>query len=145
MKRIACWGAAAALVTAFGFSAPALALSTKECSTKYQAAKGDGSLNGRSWPDYRKAECGPTATPAAATAPAPGPTPAATTTAQRGTGTYPAAIDPKYAAESAGKGRMHTCLDAYKAAKAGGTLGDAKWISRGGGYYSACNAHLKGA
>ena len=58
--------------------------------------------------------------------------------------TYPSAIDPKYSSESAGKGRMHTCLDSYKAAKASGTLGDAKWIQKGGGYYSACNAHLKG-
>jgi hypothetical protein len=39
---------------------------------------------------------------------------------------------------------MHTCLDAYNAAKAGGTLGGTKWIEKGGGYYSACNARLKG-
>jgi hypothetical protein len=57
---------------------------------------------------------------------------------------YPSAIDPKYAKESAGKARMHTCLDSYNAAKAAGTLGDAKWIQKGGGYYSECNKRLKG-
>lgn len=38
---------------------------------------------------------------------------------------------------------MHTCLDSYNAAKAAGTLGDAKWIQKGG-YYSVCNARLRG-
>ncbi len=40
---------------------------------------------------------------------------------------------------------MHTCLDSYKAAMASDTLGGMRWIQKGGGYYSACNAHLKGA
>jgi hypothetical protein len=146
------------------FATPAAALSTKDCSVKYQAAKQAGTLNGQKWNDFRKAECG--APPDAATttvpnplAPAgtkPAPTTAApasapATTAAKptlapstaGSAAYPAAVDPKYAKESAGKARMHTCLDSYNAAKAAGTLGGAKWIQKGGGYYSACNARLK--
>lgn len=150
MNRIAL----AALSTAFLFSAsaPAFALSSKECSTKFKAATADGSASGRKYADYRKAECGAgaSAMPAAATAAAPEPAPArAAPTARRGATAapgevaYPSAIDPRYAKESAGKGRMHTCLDAYKAAKAAGTLGTTKWIQKGGGYYSTCNSRLK--
>ncbi|MCJ2056543.1 hypothetical protein MKL09_08250 [Methylobacterium sp. J-048] len=149
---------AGALVT------PAAALSAKDCSTKYQAAKQAGTLNGQKWNDFRKAECGadasgttantvpnpvaPGATKTAAPAPAPAPAaPAARPTAAApaaGTAAYPSAVDPKYASESAGKARMHTCLDSYNAAKSAGTLGDAKWIQKGGGYYSVCNKRLKG-
>jgi hypothetical protein len=60
---------------------------------------------------------------------------------------FPQAISPKYASESAGKGRLHTCLDQYNANKAaGGGAGNGgmKWIEKGGGYYSACNKGLKG-
>ncbi len=70
---------------------------------------------------------------------APAPAPAAA-----GAAAYPARVDPKYASEPAGKQRMHTCLDSYNAAKAAGTLGGAKWIQKGGGYYSECNKRLKG-
>ncbi|MCJ2097411.1 hypothetical protein [Methylobacterium sp. E-046] len=147
-------------------TAPAAALSAKDCSVKYQAAKQAGTLNGQKWNDFRKAECGSPPDAATTTVPNPvaasaakpsAPAPAPTTTAARPTATaapapsattgsaaYPSAVDPKYAKESAGKARMHTCLDSYNAAKAAGTLSDAKWIQKGGGYYSACNAQLKG-
>ncbi|GJE14599.1 hypothetical protein [Methylobacterium longum] len=151
---------------AFGLGAlatPAAALSSKDCSVKYQAAKQAGTLNGQKWNDFRKAECGASPDAATNTVPNPvaagaakpsAPAPAPTTTAARptaapapsaatGSAAYPSAVDPKYAKESAGKARMHTCLDSYNAAKAAGSLGDAKWIQKGGGYYSACNARLK--
>lgn len=129
---------------------PAHALSMKECSAKYQEAKKAGGT--LSWSDFRKAQCGteasaaPAAPPATAPAAAP-PAPAAKSAAApaaAGSVSYPTAVDPKYAKETPGKARMHTCLDAYNAAKAAGTLGDVKWIQKGGGYYSACNAKLKG-
>src|SRR5712692_5264739 len=66
---VAVTGFAALVVTA-----PAQALSTQECSAKYQAAKTAGTLNGQKWNDFRKAQCGadaaaaPAATPAAAPA-----------------------------------------------------------------------------
>ena len=58
---------------AFAAVSPAQALSTTECSAKYQAAKSAGTLNGQKWNDFRKAQCGADATPAAAPAAAPAP------------------------------------------------------------------------
>ncbi len=43
---------------AFAFSSPANALTMKECSAKYQAAKDAGTLGGLKWNDFRKAQCG---------------------------------------------------------------------------------------
>jgi len=135
-------------------ASPASALSMTECSAKYKAAKADGSLGGQSWKDFRKAKCGSdaAATPAAAPATAaakPAAKPAArTATAPAATASGPAvfpnAISPKYASESAGKGRMHTCVDQYNANKSTGANGGLKWIQKGGGYYSECNKRLKG-
>ena len=75
---------------AFAATAPAQALTTQECSAKYQAAKTAGTLNGQKWNDFRKAECAadaaaaPATAPAAAPAPAPAPcTPACRTTSRR--------------------------------------------------------------
>ena len=131
------------------------ALTMQECSAKYKAAKAAGTLNGMNWNDFRKAECGanaspgPTNPPTTSTVPA-GPPPAATevTRPPSGGGTtgavFPTAISPKYSSESAGKARMHTCLDQYKANKASNSNGGLKWIEKGGGYYSECNKRLKG-
>jgi hypothetical protein len=150
---------AASGVAALAASAPAQALTTQECSAKYQAAKSAGTLNGQKWNDFRKAQCGADATPAAAPAAPPpvaaAPVPAAPKEAKKeaapaaapatsGPAVYPSAIDPKYAKESAGKGRMHTCVDQYNANKATGGNGGMKWIQKGGGYYSECNKKLKG-
>ncbi len=57
--------------------------------------------------------------------------------------TFPKAINAQYASESAGKARLHTCVDAYHVAKSANSLGGLKWIQQGGGYYSLCNAALK--
>jgi hypothetical protein len=142
---------------AFMAVSPAHALSMSECSAKYKEAKTAGTLNGQKWNDFRKAECGAdaTATPAAAPGapppaaeakPAPAPKPmAAAPAAPTGNAVFPSAVDPKYAKESAGKARMHTCVDQYKANKATGGNGGLKWIMKGGGYYSECNKKLKGA
>jgi hypothetical protein len=134
---------------AFAAVSPAQALSTQECSAKYQAAKSAGTLNGQKWNDFRKAQCGADATPAAA-APAPAPAaaeakPAPAAPMPVGNAVFPSAVDPKYAKETAGKGRMHTCVDQYKANKETNGNGGMKWIQKGGGYYSECNKRLKGA
>jgi hypothetical protein len=129
---------------------PAHALTTKECSAKYQAAKKAGTLNGMKWNDFRKAQCGAEAT--AAPAPAPAPTPASTTTTAKpapapvatGNAVFPSAVSSKYSKDSPGKARMETCLDQYKANKASNGNGGLKWIQKGGGYYSECNKRLKG-
>jgi hypothetical protein len=141
-------------VAVSGFAAfatlPAQALTTQECSAKYQAAKSAGTLNGMKWNDFRKAECSadaaaaPAAAPATEAKPAPEPKPMAPPVAV-GNAVFPSAVDPKYASESAGKGRMHTCVDQYNANKATNGNGGMKWIMKGGGYYSECNKKLKGA
>jgi len=121
----------------------------KECSAKYKAAQTAGTLQGKTWNDFRKAECGAGASAAApaagAAAPAtlPPATPAAAPAAA-GNAVFPSSISTKYSSESAGKARMHTCLDQYNANKAGNTNGGLKWIQKGGGYYSECNKRLKG-
>ena len=124
---------------------PAGALTMKECSAKYEAAKTSGALGGQSWSDFRKTQCGTNAaaTPAATT---PAATPAVTPAAPKapGNAVFPTAVSPKYTNESVGKARMHTCLDQYKANKATNANGGLKWIEKGGGYYSECNKQLKG-
>src|SRR5208282_398159 len=136
----------------------AQALSMQECSAKYKAATVAGTLNGMKWNDFRKAECGSdaSATPAAAAPPATAPAPPATAPAptaapkpaaasrMNGNALFPNAVSQKYSTESAGKARMHTCLDQYHANKANNGNGDLKWIQKGGGYYSECNKRLKG-
>src|ERR1700744_998390 len=140
-------------LAAFAAVSPAQALTMQECSAKYKEAKSAGTLNGEKWNDFRKAQCGAdaAAAPASASAaaeakPAPAPSPMAAPAApvSVGNAVFPSAIDPKYAQESAGKGRMHTCVDQYKANKASNGNGGMKWIQKGGGYYSECNKHLKG-
>jgi hypothetical protein len=116
------------------------ALTMKECSVKYKAAKDAGTLNGQKWRDFRKAECGADAAAAPArTAATPAETPAAP-----GNAVFPSAISSKYSNESPGRARMHTCLDQYKANKASNGNGGLRWIQRGGGYYSECTKQLKG-
>jgi hypothetical protein len=127
---------------------PVQALTMKECSTKYQAAKAAGTLAGQTWRDFRKAQCGPDATSAPAAAPPGAAAPPTSAPATRpkpvGNAVFPTAISPKYSNESAGKARMHTCLDQYNANKAANGNGGLKWIQKGGGYYSECNKQLKG-
>jgi hypothetical protein len=169
-----CWAGMLGLAL---FSAPvatAHALTMKECSAKYQAAKSAGTLGGMKWSDFRKAECGagastaapspsttspsapgtgaPTAGPPSADTSAGATTPPArsrtvvnrTSAPSRGDAVFPSSVSPKYSGEPAGKARMHTCLDQYNANKATNGNGGMRWIERGGGYYSECNRRLKG-
>lgn len=145
--------AALAAVAAFAIAgaAPSFALTAQECSAKYNAAKTGGTLNGMKWNDFRKAQCADdaAAAPAKAAEPAkpaaeaakPAAKPAAAAVA--GAAVFPKAVDAQYAKESAGKARMHTCRDQYKANKASNGNGGLKWIMKGGGYYSQCNKALK--
>ena len=124
-------------------SSSAQALSMSECSAKYKAAKAAGTLSGMRWNDFRKAQCGAEAT----AAPAAGAQPTTTTPAAPvavGNAVFPSAVSPKYSNRSAGKARMETCLDQYRANKANNANGGLKWIQRGGGYYSECVRRLKG-
>jgi len=154
-------------LAAFAMTSQANALTAQECSAKYQAAKTAGTLGGQKWNDFRKAQCGADATAApaaaapAAAAPAAEPKEAAKKESKKeakaaakeaaapaapaGPAVYPNAVDPKYSKETAGKARMHTCVDQYNANKATNANGGMKWIQKGGGYYSECSKKLKGA
>jgi hypothetical protein len=127
-----------------------------ECSAKYKEAKANNTLNGMKWNDFRKAECGSEASAAPASAPAPASNTASAPPAAPkakpvpapmsvGNAVFPGSVSPKYSTMSAGKARMETCLDQYKANKTSNGNGGLKWIQRGGGYYSECNKRLKGA
>jgi len=143
------------LLSATALTSPAAAITQRECSQKYQAAKSAGTLGDKSWNDFRKTECVANA-PAAATEAPTKPSPAANatkeaapakpspTTAATSNAVFPTAVSPKYAKESAGRARMHTCRDQYNANKATNANGGLKWIVKGGGYYSECNKRLKG-
>jgi hypothetical protein len=148
-------------LAAFAMTSQANALTAQECSAKYQAAKTAGTLGGQKWNDFRKAQCGADATAAPAAAAPTAAVPAAEpkeaeskkeakaaakeAAAPSGPAVYPNAVDSKYAKETAGKARMHTCLDQYNANKASNGNGGMKWIQKGGGYYSECSKKLKGA
>ncbi len=125
---------------------PSVALTAKECSAKYKAAKTAGTLNGEAWNEFRKKECAgaePSAESKAATTEAkPATKPSAPTVAPTGA-VLPKTVDPKYAKKSAGKARFYTCLDQYHANKTSNGNGGLKWIQKGGGYYSLCNKALK--
>jgi hypothetical protein len=130
---------AGALIAAAGLAAaPVAALTMKECSAAYKAAQSSGTL-GMTWQQFRKAKCGPGATPGAA--PAPGLAPGGS--AYIPGAVFPPAVAPKYRDETPGKARMRTCLDQYRLNKASNANGGLKWVERGGGYYSECNKRLR--
>lgn len=160
--KITSFAMVAAALSGFALAmatAPAQALTAQECSAKYQAAKTAGTLGDQKWNDFRKAQCGADATPAAATTAAPKEAPKAAAApkeapkaaaapaaapAAAGAAVFPTAVSPKYSSETAGKARMHTCVDQYNANKATNANGGLKWIQKGGGYYSECTKKLKG-
>jgi hypothetical protein len=145
IRRIAICAALVALASATIVTSgqPARALTMKECSAKYQAAKSAGTLGGQNWRDFRKTQCGADATAATPAAAPPAATPA-TAPKPAGSAVFPTAVSPKYSSEAPGKARLHTCLDQYNANKATNANGGLKWIQKGGGYYSECNKQLKG-
>ena len=157
----------AAAVAAVALSAaPAGAQTTnrlKTCNDEWNAMKASGTVGDKKYADFRK-EC-----LARLTAPAPEPTPGGTAAVPPaaqppaaqppagsraaapsakpgapGEAVFPTAVAPKYASESAGRARMHTCLEQYNENKATGGNAGLKWIQKGGGYYSECNKRLKG-
>ena len=98
--------AAGGAIVALLASSPANALTMKECSAKYQAAKDAGALGDVKWNDFRKSQCGDAAEAAAPAKPA----------------------KKEAAATEEAKGlSMKECSAKYQAAKDAGTLGDVKW------------------
>jgi hypothetical protein len=149
-KRVAFCAAAICAGLAFS-AAPASAQSRmKTCNDEWNGMKAAGTVGDKKYADFRKECLTRTAAPAAA---APAPAPAAPTAAAKpaapaapaaaGAAVFPSTVSSKYSSESAGKARMHTCLDQYNANKAGTGNGGLHWIQKGGGYYSQCNTKLK--
>lgn len=144
-------------------SPSALALTAKECHAKFKAAGKAGTLNGQKYKDFKAAECGDVSTAATqqnmppaekeaaedkkVTSDAPA-SPGAgiaskPSTVSSGSTVFPGSVSTQYVKLSPGKARMKTCLDQYNANKSTGGNGSLKWIQKGGGYYSQCNAKLK--
>jgi hypothetical protein len=136
----------------------------KTCNDEWNAMKANNTVGDKKYADFRK-EClartaaTPAAEPAAPSAAAPAAPPAAkpapapksaaapakpAAPAAAGEPVFPTAVSPKYSTETAGKARMHTCLDQYNENKTGNGNGGLNWIQKGGGYYSECNKRLKG-
>jgi hypothetical protein len=106
-------------------SAPAKksSLSAPACSVRFLEAKVADKLNGRTYADFRRDECGEKDT----------------------TAVFPTAISPKYATEKdIDKARRLTCADQFTANKATNANGGLKWIEKDGGYYGECISRLKG-
>lgn len=142
---------AAGLLGGAMLAQPAAAMTLKECSTLYQAAKKDGTLGDATWSRFRASRCGgaspsPAAAPAAnQQAVANAPKAASAAPAPAIEALLPSVIDPKFAAEKPSLQRLHTCSLAYRAAKKDGKLAGLRWIQKGGGFYSQCVAKLKAA
>ncbi len=154
MKIIDLATLAALSLAPFVLSSAAHASTMTECSAKYKAAESAGTLNGMKWNDFRKAQCGTNAAAATPAAMSTDEEPTAsntdnmpepaTTTAKAPKGVvFPKKVDSKYSTETAGKARMHTCLDQYKIDKSSNSLDGLTWIKKGGGFYSICNSKLK--
>ncbi|AQS88521.1 hypothetical protein NCH01_17830 [Neoasaia chiangmaiensis] len=147
---------------------PAHAISARECHQKFTAAKKDGTLNGQKYKEFKAAQCGDASTAAveknstpadkaADTSASTKPAASTTTPASPGAGiasrpstvaagnvVFPSSVAAQYAKLTPGKARMKTCVDQYNANKTTGGNGNLKWIEKGGGYWSQCNAKLKG-
>jgi hypothetical protein len=97
----------------------AQALSSKECSAKYKAAKEAGTLNGMKWNEFRKAQCGADAAAEPAGAPPPPPPPPA---AEKKMPPPPEAPAAKTGSpgRQAYLARLHACSADWKTLKASG-------------------------
>jgi hypothetical protein len=135
--------ASVSLLGSLAFVTPSAALTMKECSAKYKSAQADGSAKDVKWNDFRKAQCGPDATAEPEVTMSSGEEPAKPTMTAPSGVKFPSAISTKYSKETPGKARMHTCVDSYHENKDANSLNGLKWIQKGGGFYSLCNAKLK--
>ncbi|MGX5840485.1 hypothetical protein ACWGTI_07185 [Mesorhizobium sp. ArgA1] len=129
--------------------APASALTMKECGEAYRTAKEGGTLNGMDWTAFRTEKCATSAAENASTDTVKAEPPkeeasaaVVPTVAPAGV-TFPTMLAAEFKTEKPAKARMKTCLQGYHGNKDAGTLNGLRWIQKGGGYYSLCNAKLK--
>ena len=134
-----------AIVAFSPLSTQAAAMSMKACGDKYQEAQKAGSLNGMTWNEFRKANCGDENAAADAGLPSkPQIDESVAGTASSSGAVFPSAVASQHASEKPARARMLTCLDQYKTNKTTGGNANLKWIQKGGGYYSLCNKRLLG-
>jgi hypothetical protein len=138
MKKLIAFSAVAICAGLMLSAAPASAQQSrmKACNDEWNKMKEDKTVGDKKYADFRK-EC-LARTDAGDTG-----AKTATTTSKSGGAVFPGSVSSKYSSESAGKARMHTCLDQYNANKSGNGNAGLHWIQKGGGYYSQCNAKLK--
>ena len=80
----------------------------QECSTRYKAAMSAGAHNGKSRTQFRKEECGSTASATGAPAPQGAPAKAQTSAPQtKGNSVIPTAVSPTHVRESVGGADAH--------------------------------------
>jgi hypothetical protein len=58
---------------------------------------------------------------------------------------FPPQVSAKFASERPQLARQKTCSEQFQANKAANANGGLRWVEKGGGYWSKCNAHLKQA
>ncbi|MBV9971604.1 MAG: hypothetical protein JO228_16600 [Xanthobacteraceae bacterium] len=137
MKKLIAFAAVAICAGLMLSAAPASAQSRmKVCNDEWNKMKADNTVGDKKYADFRKECLARTEPPADTTA-------TRTATTKSGGAVFPSSVSSKYSSESAGKARMHTCLDQYNANKASNGNAGLHWIQKGGGYYSQCNAKLK--
>src|ERR1700760_1659109 len=133
MKKLIALSAAAICAGLMLSAAPASAQQSrmKSCNDEWNKMKEDKTVGDKKYADFRK-ECLAREAPADAGS--------KTAPPKSGGAVFPSSVSSKYSSESAGKARMHTCLDQYNANKSGNGNAGLHWIQKGGGYYSQCNA-----
>ena len=62
---------------------------------------------------------------------------------QTGAPVFPAKVSERHASETPQRARQKTCSEQFQANKAANANGGLRWVEKGGGYWSKCNAHLK--
>jgi hypothetical protein len=146
MKKLIALSAAAICAGLMLSAAPASAQQNrmKACNDEWNKMKADSTVGDKKYADFRKECLARTEAPAGTPTTTATTTPAKPSTTKSGGAVFPSSVSSKYSNESAGKARMHTCLDQYNANKANDGNGGLNWIQKGGGYYSQCNSKLKG-
>jgi hypothetical protein len=135
----------------------------KQCGDRWQAAKSAGTSAGTTWPKFL-AECragkpteakpndaaaktpdsAETAEAKSGAKPAADVKPKAAAPQPKGKIVFPTAVAAKHASLRPSQARQKTCGEQFRANKADGANGGLRWLEKGGGYWSLCNAKLKG-
>jgi hypothetical protein len=125
-------------------SAPQGENTMKACGDKWRAVRETETQNGVTWPQYlascRAQMAG--ATPASPSRETAGDRAQRASRSEAGP-VFPREVAAKHASERPALARQRTCSDQFKANKASDANAGLKWIEKGGGYWSKCNAHLK--